>query len=74
MEHVTITQPAGSAELDAALGVWQRANAARGKPPGPQRIARAEARLADPAALVMWRAATVPWWACAREAKRHKSA
>ncbi len=41
------------AELEAALEIWRRANTARGKTPGPQRIARVREKLADPRALVM---------------------
>lgn len=37
----------------AALDVWQRANTARDKTPGLERIARVHAKLADPAAFVI---------------------
>lgn len=47
------TRLARHEDLSAALDVWRRANTARGKPPGPQRIARVQAKLADPAALVV---------------------
>jgi GNAT superfamily N-acetyltransferase len=38
-------------ELDAAVGVWRDANAARGAPHGPERTARVHAKLTAPDAL-----------------------
>ena len=49
----TVTRLARPGDLTAALEVWRRANAARGKTPGPDRVARVQAKLADPAALVV---------------------
>jgi GNAT superfamily N-acetyltransferase len=48
-----VTRVAQPADLSSALYVWQLANIARGKAPSQQRIARVEAKLADPAALVL---------------------
>lgn len=44
---------AQSEDHTAALDVWRRANTARDKTPGPERIARVQTKLADPAALVV---------------------
>ncbi|SBW23091.1 arabinose efflux permease family protein [Candidatus Protofrankia californiensis] len=40
-------------DLPAALGVWQEANTARGRPPGAQRVARVRAKLAAPDGLLL---------------------
>jgi GNAT superfamily N-acetyltransferase len=44
---------AGSADLIAALGVWQRGNVARGKVADQGRIQRVRAKLADRSAVVL---------------------
>ncbi|MGP4016238.1 GNAT family N-acetyltransferase [Saccharopolyspora sp. 5N708] len=49
----TTTRLARPEDHTAALDVWRRANTARDKTPGPERIARVRAKLADPAALVV---------------------
>ena len=49
----TATRLARPEDLTAALDVWRRANTARGKTPGPERVARVQVKLADPAALVV---------------------
>ncbi|MEV0398839.1 GNAT family N-acetyltransferase [Actinoallomurus sp. NPDC050550] len=49
----TATRVAQPSDLTAALEVWRRANAARGKTPGPDRVARVQAKLADPTGLVI---------------------
>jgi GNAT superfamily N-acetyltransferase len=49
----TATRLARPEDHTAALDVWRRANTARDKTPGPERIARVQAKLADPAALVV---------------------
>jgi GNAT superfamily N-acetyltransferase len=51
-EHLT-THVAGPAEITAALHIWQLANTARGKSADQERIDRVQAKLTDPAALVM---------------------
>lgn len=47
------TRLARPADLDLAVDVWCRANVARGKVPGPDRIDRVYAKLADPTALTI---------------------
>ncbi|MCI2422553.1 GNAT family N-acetyltransferase [Saccharopolyspora sp. K220] len=49
----TATRLARPEDHTAALDVWRRANTARDKTPGPERIARVQAKLAAPAALVV---------------------
>ncbi|MEV6443152.1 GNAT family N-acetyltransferase [Amycolatopsis sp. NPDC051716] len=48
-----VTRLARPGDRAGALDVWQLANTARGKAPGQERIARVQAKLADPAALVI---------------------
>jgi GNAT superfamily N-acetyltransferase len=50
---MTGTRPAGPADLDAAVRVWQRANEARGKAVGAERLARVRAKLREPDALAV---------------------
>ncbi len=42
------------ATTDELVDVWQRANAARGQPATPERVARVRAKLMDAAACVVW--------------------
>jgi ribosomal protein S18 acetylase RimI-like enzyme len=47
------TRIAGASDHDAAVEVWRAANVARGRPPGPARIDRVRAKLAEPGAIVI---------------------
>ena len=47
------TRIAGAGDHDAAVEVWRAANVARGRPPGPERIERVRAKLAEPGAIVI---------------------
>lgn len=40
-----------ASDLDGAVRVWQVANIARGKPPGPERVARVVEKLQEPTAM-----------------------
>jgi ribosomal protein S18 acetylase RimI-like enzyme len=40
----------GASDLDGAVRVWQAANIARGKRPGPERVARVAEKLQEPTA------------------------
>jgi GNAT superfamily N-acetyltransferase len=47
------TRVAGAEDHDAAVSVWRAANIARGRPPGPERVDRVRAKLAEPGAIVI---------------------
>lgn len=47
------TRVAGADDHDAAVSVWRAANIARGRPPGPERVERVRAKLAEPGAIVL---------------------
>ncbi len=47
------TRLADAGDHAAAVRVWQTANTARGRAPGPERVERVRAKLADPAATVI---------------------
>ena len=47
------TRVATADDHDAAVEVWRAANVARGRPPGPSRVERVRAKLAEPGAIVI---------------------